>query len=206
RNIRPDHLLGFKIQLVKELEGANGHGSSSSPSTKPDQCKIGSAHDVSSDCEIHANTSGKKSVKFWTRGDDKKEQSKGEMIIVKEASMQTALAASTNEKMQNSRQSRTRTLGLADSQNKEPVRVQWDHLRKVPPMIDDTPLGTKAFRGRRGRRNKLTSDHCNVIRNQFIFRSSITIMNPLHVDFICPGELSIDGQRLPCSTNMTWHE
>ncbi|KAK6020439.1 hypothetical protein OSTOST_13907 [Ostertagia ostertagi] len=75
-------------------------------------------------------------------------------------------------------------------------------------MIDDTPLGTKGFRGRRGRRSKLTSNHCNMVRNQFIFReASITKMNPLHVDFICPGGLSInDGQRLPCSTNMTWHE
>ncbi|KAK6017926.1 hypothetical protein OSTOST_16543 [Ostertagia ostertagi] len=36
--------------------------------------------------------------------------------------------------------------------------------------------------------------------------AAITKMNPLHVDFICPGGLSIDGQRLPCSTNMTWHE
>ncbi|XGW16017.1 hypothetical protein V3C99_001455, partial [Haemonchus contortus] len=90
-------------------------------------------------------------------------------------------------------------------QNKEPVRVQWDHLIKIP--IDDTPLGMEGFRGRRGRRSKLTSNHCNMIRNQFIFReSSITKMNPLHVDFICLGGLSIDGQRLPCSTNMTWHE
>uniref|UniRef100_A0A7I5E700 Chromo domain-containing protein n=1 Tax=Haemonchus contortus TaxID=6289 RepID=A0A7I5E700_HAECO len=92
-------------------------------------------------------------------------------------------------------------------QNKEPVRVQWDHLMKIPPMIDDTPLETKGFRGRRGRRSKLTSNHCNMIRNQFIFKeSSITKTSPLHVDFICPGGLSIDGQRLPCSTNMTWHE
>ncbi|KAK6018224.1 hypothetical protein OSTOST_16202 [Ostertagia ostertagi] len=39
-----------------------------------------------------------------------------------------------------------------------------------------------------------------------IYEAATTITKMLHVDFICPGGLSIDGQRLPCSTNMTWHE
>ncbi|PIO65585.1 kelch repeat protein [Teladorsagia circumcincta] len=36
--------------------------------------------------------------------------------------------------------------------------------------------------------------------------SPTTAMNSIHIDFICPGGLSIDGQRLPCESNMTWQE
>ncbi|KAK6032247.1 hypothetical protein OSTOST_01572, partial [Ostertagia ostertagi] len=69
---------------------------------------------------------------------------------------------------------------------KEGDRVYWDHLLKLPQTIGNTPLKTKGVRGRR--------------------ESSMTATNPVHIDFICPGGLSIDGQRLPCASNMTWRE
>ncbi|WKY15256.1 hypothetical protein Q1695_000608 [Nippostrongylus brasiliensis] len=39
--------------------------------------------------------------------------------------------------------------------NEQPVRVQFDHLIKVPPSIDDTPITGKTRRGRRGRPSKI---------------------------------------------------
>uniref|UniRef100_A0A0N4W6U3 Integrase catalytic domain-containing protein n=1 Tax=Haemonchus placei TaxID=6290 RepID=A0A0N4W6U3_HAEPC len=55
-------------------------------------------------------------------------------------------------------------------QNKEPVRVQWDRLIKIPSVIDDTLLGTKGFRTRYSRRNKSASNHCNMIRKVYFQR------------------------------------
>ncbi|ETN83732.1 integrase core domain protein [Necator americanus] len=97
--------------------------------------------------------------------------------------------------------------------NEEPVRIQFDHLVKVPPDIDDTPIKGRTLRGRRGRPKKLekgrTASQVSSIRisrpalklacNMIIFRgrrSSRT--DPATVDFRCPGTYEHVGQKLIC--------
>ncbi|VDK65020.1 unnamed protein product, partial [Cylicostephanus goldi] len=68
--------------------------------------------------------------------------------------------------------------------NKEPVRVPFDLLRKLPRGISDEPLRTRKTRGKRGRpRKKPTSDPVMTL---------IEANDPLHLRFRC--ECGLFGQ------------
>ncbi|KAK6051872.1 hypothetical protein COOONC_10621 [Cooperia oncophora] len=89
------------------------------------------------------------------------------------------------------------------------VQVQFDHLLKVSREIDDTRLTGLTQRGRRGKRRTVAaiyaiSDTTNgELFDNFTF-STVTSSstNVRHIDWNCPGEMSVNGQRVACSVNV----
>ncbi|EYC04967.1 hypothetical protein Y032_0084g1698 [Ancylostoma ceylanicum] len=88
-------------------------------------------------------------------------------------------------------------------ENKEPIRVQFDHLLKLPPYIDDTPVDTTTKRGKRGRRRMMGVHRClRISLNRSHFRLPTT--DPGSVDFTCPGSITRHGQQLYCRIAEPW--
>ncbi|EYB94572.1 hypothetical protein Y032_0170g268 [Ancylostoma ceylanicum] len=96
-------------------------------------------------------------------------------------------------------------------ENQEPHRVQFDHLVKIPSEIDDTPLSGTVTRRKRGRREILAIQEGNlggVIKTSFDNFSNFSAPlssadNVRHVDWICPGQLTLNGQSVQCSLETT---
>ncbi|XGW34305.1 hypothetical protein V3C99_018279, partial [Haemonchus contortus] len=72
-------------------------------------------------------------------------------------------------------------------QNKEPMRVPFDTLRKLPASVSDDPIITRKTRGKRGRpRKKVPSSNQSIICNSiFISRTLLGIDHPLNLRRQC---------------------
>ncbi|VDL69429.1 unnamed protein product [Nippostrongylus brasiliensis] len=91
-------------------------------------------------------------------------------------------------------------------ENREPCRVPFDQLVKVPKEIDDTPIKGLTARGNRGRPKKgnknLAKNTCASIKFS-TFRTSFSSTTDVHhADWHCPGKLMCQGAEVECSIDV----
>uniref|UniRef100_A0A7I4YHH5 RNA-directed DNA polymerase n=1 Tax=Haemonchus contortus TaxID=6289 RepID=A0A7I4YHH5_HAECO len=91
-------------------------------------------------------------------------------------------------------------------ENKEPLRVQFDHLLKVPREIDDTRLTGKTQRGRRKKTVaaiQAMPANSKDLMSRFLYFSTVTSSstNVRNIDWTCPGEIVVNGQHVACTAN-----
>ncbi|EYB94484.1 hypothetical protein Y032_0171g324 [Ancylostoma ceylanicum] len=71
------------------------------------------------------------------------------------------------------------------NQNKEPVRVPFDVLRKLPQRMSDEPIRTKKSRGKRGRPRKIPQNECIQSDSILCFRTLLAAEDPLNLRYRC---------------------